>query len=88
MQKTIYCHNCKKDVPYYTIDVIKGCIIKGIKQNYIAKASVYKNCNTLIYTSERNVKKRHEIYWNKLKEEKKEKKIRLFLVYILQFCLL
>ena len=75
MQKTIYCNNCKKDVPYYNIDVIKGCVIEGIKQNYTTEASVCKNCNTLIYTPEnirRNVEKRHEIYWNKVKEEKKE----------------
>lgn len=77
MQKTIYCNNCKKDVPYYNIDVIKGCVIEGIKQNYTAEASVCKNCNTLIYTPEnirKNIEKRHEIYWNKVKEEKKEEK--------------
>lgn len=74
-KKTIYCDNCKKDVPYYNIDVVKGYIIEGTKQNYTTEASVCKNYNTLIYTPEnirKNVEKRHEIYWNKVKEEKKE----------------
>lgn len=49
MQKTIYCNNCKKNVSYHTIDVVKSCVIEETKQNYTTEASVCKNCNTLIY---------------------------------------
>ena len=35
IQKTIYCYNYKKDVPYCIIDVVKGYIIEGTKQNNI-----------------------------------------------------